>query len=120
MGRMSVKVAGRSLLDWTGDEAQIADLEQSFQRFVASHNGAADSMAAAAIDDLVSNGLADEIRDVHGMAVVYFLLQQDTRTPARPGRIRDYLPAWDFECDLQRRPGGGIRIKIVGTSGAWS
>jgi hypothetical protein len=78
-------------------------------------------MAAAAVDELVSNSLASDagIRDIHSMAVVYFL-QQDTRTPGRPGKIRDYAPAWDFEFDLQRRPDGGISIKIVGTSGAWS
>ena len=121
MGRLSVKVAGQEQFDWAGDESGIADLELAFQA-IAEHNGAAYSMAAAAVDDLVSNGLASDVgvRDIHSMAVVYFLLQQDTRTSGRPGKIRDYAPVWNFEFDLQRRSDGGISIKIVGTSGAWS
>lgn len=121
MGKMSVKVAGREQFDWTGDESGIVDLELAFQA-TAPHEGAVYSMAAAAVDELVSKGLASDVgvRDIHSMAVVYFLLQQETRTAARPGKIRDYLPAWDFEFDLQRRSDGGISIKIVGTSGACS
>ena len=121
MGKMNVRVAGQEQFDWTGDERGITDLELAFQA-TAPHSGAAYSMAAAAVDDLVSNGLTSDagVREIHSMAVVYFLLQQDTRTPARPGKIRDYVPACDFEFDLQRRPDGGISIKIVGTSGSWS
>lgn len=122
MGRMNIRVAGRDVLNWTGDEAQVLGLQRTYQEVVAHHNGNADTMAAAAVDDLLRNALARDadIRELHGMAVIYFLLQQDTRTLARPGKIRDYLPVWDFSCDLGRRPDGGISIKIVGTSGAWS
>ena len=121
MGKMTIRGAGQEQFDWTGDESGIADLELAFQATV-PRNGAAYSMAAAAVDDLVRNGLASDVgvRDIHSMAVVYFLLQQDTRTPGRPGKLRDYVPAWDFEFDLQRRADSGISIKIVGTSGAWS
>jgi hypothetical protein len=122
MGKMKVKVAGQDLFDWAGDEVQIADLEKTFRDVMADNDAPTDGTAAAAVDDLVQSGLAEErsARDVHSMAVVYFLLQQDTRTPARPGRIRDYLPAWDFECDLRRRADGGVSIRILGTSEAWS
>lgn len=121
MGKLSVKVAGQAQFDWTGDEGGIADLESQFQAAVAS-DGAAYGVAAAAVDELLSKGLASDVdvREIHSMAIVYFLLQQDTRTVARPGKIRDYLPVWSFEADLRRRPDGGISIEIVGTSGVSS
>jgi hypothetical protein len=121
MGKLSVKVAGQAQFDWMGDEGGIADLESAFQAAVVS-DGAAYGVAAAAVDEFLSKGMTSDVggREIHSMAIVYFLLQQDTRTAARPGKIRDYLPAWDFVFDLQRRPDGGISVSMVGTSGAWS
>jgi hypothetical protein len=34
------------------------------------------------------------------MAMLYFLLQQDTGDSKHPGKYRDYLSTWDFEFDL--------------------
>lgn len=121
MGMLRVKVSGRETLKWAGGENEVANLEAAFCQIAATRQGAPVSIAAAAVDDFVRNGLAkDNARAVYGMAVVYFLLQQDTGTPSRPGRIRDYVAVWDFEFDLYRRDDGGIRIQISGTSGSWS
>jgi hypothetical protein len=47
------------------------------------------------------------------MAMLYFLLQQDTGDPKHPGKFRDYLSTWDFEFDLTVT-GDVISLKAFG------
>jgi hypothetical protein len=118
MGTLSVKFDGKSAFDWTGDEAEIDGLGAAFRTAAKNVKLKPDVFADNAVRHFAESGFltADPVgQEMHMMAIVYFILSLDSGHPTHPGKIRDYLPACDFDVDL-RAAGGSCEANIVGTS----
>ena len=118
MGTLSVKFDGKSAFDWTGDKAEIDGLGAAFRTAAKNVKLKPGVFADNAVRHFAESGFltADPVgQEMQMMAIVYFILLLDSGHPTHPGKIRDYLPACDFDVDL-RAAGGSCEANIVGTS----
>lgn len=115
---MTVRFEGRALFSWTGDEELIRNLEREVRQAAAGASIAQDVFAANAVMELPRTGRLAECpkEQMRLMKIIFFILSQNTGRSDRPGKFRDYLPAWDFEFDLHV---AGKAISIDVTGGSW-
>jgi hypothetical protein len=118
MGEIKVNVDGRHVFTWIGGEKDVAALEQDVLQAATSTGADLVGVSRAAVEHLLQTGLIKDSdgRHPHEIAIVYFLLQQDTGTPSRPGKFRDYFSASAFEFNLCRRPDGTVSAEMTGMS----
>lgn len=117
MGRIVVKMAGNDLFEWTGGQAEIADLEKRVRRAARSVRKTVAELSALTLQTAFSiKGLmADpDSRDMQIGGIVHHLLHMPTSRPDHPGKHREYVIAgWDFVFDLYPEQAGRGRIEVT-------
>jgi hypothetical protein len=112
----NVKFQGKQFFSWSGDEATISGIEAEVERFAAMTlpGGSAPSPIDYATSVIkAARRSRVMLQPMVKMAMLYFVLQQDTGDPKHPGKFRDYLSTWDFEFDLTVT-GDVISLKAFG------
>jgi hypothetical protein len=123
MPEITVKLAGRKLFDWEGDARAIENTIRAVEDASAQLGFSPDVLAGNVVRHLPTLTIQKTNKtDPAGahfqmMAIIYYLLSQDTHHPDHPGKYRDYAAAWDFTFDICPRPDGSGGV--VNVDGAW-
>jgi hypothetical protein len=117
MGRLTIAINGKRLFEGEGEAAEVEAVEQQVRAVADSGNMTADSIAEIAVVGIAERGgLMQPVMEVELLALVYFVLNLPIDEADRPGRIRDYIPRYDFDvdvgCDLAAQK---FRVEVHGT-----
>ncbi|MHC2522793.1 hypothetical protein [Bradyrhizobium diazoefficiens] len=117
---MLIKVAfgGKKLFEWEGGPDAIARIDDEALRIAKLGNVSPEALAQSMIRHISrKGGFCAPNSEAEMILVTWLLISQPTNNPDRPGLIRDYLDAWNFDFDIRVNPDGRSFKFIATTSG---
>src|SRR5207249_1568871 len=110
------------LFSWTGEKADMDKVDAAFREGARHMNRAPELFADEILAEAISLARAGALRTTVtvgsqaekflAMAIMFIVLSLDSGHPRAPGTIRDYLPAFDFCCDLHHAGDGRFKYLV--------
>jgi hypothetical protein len=101
--RINVTLEGRLLFEWEGNADDIARIDERVARISQREGYTVEQAAHTALRVLKRDrSLLENETKFRGamMVIIVMLLSQQSTHEDHPGRIRDYVDAWDFDFDI--------------------
>lgn len=103
MGQMTISIRGEPVITLPiSTPAEIEKLERRFGAFAAKIGMDRAAFAKEMVLAIDALGLDPKpiMKECQICGLLYFGLNIPSTVPARPGRLADYISAWNFEIDL--------------------
>src|SRR4051812_33091637 len=111
---LSVAINGNKLFDWEEEEGAVARIEEEMGRLAAHGNVTKQALAQSLLLHVVSTGRPLEGADpqIQMIMLAWLVLETPTQHPDHPGRVRDYVGVWNFDCDIRSVPDNPKRFTV--------
>src|SRR4051794_32339555 len=113
-GMLSVAINGNKLFDWEEEEGAVARIDEEMGRLAARGNITKQALAQSVLLHIVNTGRPIERADpqIQMMMLTWLVLEMPTTHPDHPGRVRDYVGVWNFDCDIRSAPGNPEKFEV--------
>jgi hypothetical protein len=102
MGKLMIRVNGKSAFEWEGDTDEAAKIEEQVRAMAKFGKVSPDTFAQSAVTAVAERGgFMQPAQEAELVALTYFALNMPTNTDEHPGTIRDYVPLYDFGIDIE-------------------
>jgi hypothetical protein len=115
---INVAFDGKKMFDWEGDAGAIARIDEEMLRIAKLGNATPSDLSQPTLTGISRNGgFFTPNPQVEVMIVVWTLISMPTGDPDRPGLVRDYLEAWNFDFDIEIDPDNENKVRIAVNGG---
>jgi len=117
--RINVTLEGRLLFEWEGNANDIARIDERVARISQREDYTVEQAAHTALRTLKQDrSLLENETKFRGamMVIMSMLLSQQSTHEDHPGRIRDYVDAYNFDFDITITTDHKIRIATKASS----
>jgi hypothetical protein len=112
MGAMNISIDGKPAFTWSGDGAAIENILQALPDAAKAGNKSSAEELAVSCIFFLKEGKLDKTERGQMMGLIWFLLQQETGIPDRPGKLADYAANTDFDVDCETIGGRFVSAQV--------
>jgi hypothetical protein len=110
MSIIKIALDGKPLFNWEGDESKLRNIQENLPRGAAHVGLSPQQLASVSMAEMIKQGGIlsgnDAASGMQMMAVIWYVLEQETGHPEHPGKLADYVGTVDFDVDIKPIEGG--------------